>query len=134
MSWPGFDAELWQRVCTEPRRPRCASPVIVASDRDAGAVRMAGDNAERAGVSAYVSPLCRSVSALEAPVSACGWVVTNPPYGRRIASGPDLRNLYARLGNVLRRKLGDPAVAVGTWREKILDTATCFAYSSPEGA
>ncbi|MCB0066847.1 MAG: hypothetical protein KDD77_06850, partial [Caldilineaceae bacterium] len=28
--------------------------------------------------------------------------VTNPPYGQRVRGGPDLRNLYAQLGNVLR--------------------------------
>jgi putative N6-adenine-specific DNA methylase len=31
-------------------------------------------------------------------------VVTNPPYGRRIQGGRDLRNLYAQLGHVLRQR------------------------------
>jgi 23S rRNA G2445 N2-methylase RlmL len=31
-------------------------------------------------------------------------VVTNPPYGVRVSSSHDLRNLYAQLGNVLRRQ------------------------------
>jgi len=30
-------------------------------------------------------------------------VVTNPPYGLRISASKDLRNLYAQIGNVLRR-------------------------------
>jgi putative N6-adenine-specific DNA methylase len=29
-------------------------------------------------------------------------MVTNPPYGQRVRGGPDLRDLYAQLGNVLR--------------------------------
>ena len=42
---------------------------------------------------------CRAVSAIEPPPGR-GWIVTNPPYGVRISSGNDLRNLYAQMGNV----------------------------------
>jgi len=112
MSWPGFDVELWQRVHAAPRTPRCPSPLILASDRDAGAVRMAGENAARAGVQDHVRPLCHALSAVEPPKSSTGWLITNPPYGKRIGAGGDLRNLYAQLGNVLRAKFRGWQVAV----------------------
>jgi putative N6-adenine-specific DNA methylase len=78
-------------------------PIIQASDRDAGAIKSAQANAERAGVSEYIDFQCQAVSSIQ-PSSGTGWVVTNPPYGLRLSEGRDLRNLYAQFGNVLRQK------------------------------
>ncbi len=44
----------------------------------------------------------RSISDATAPPGEPGWVLTNPPYGGRVAGGPDLRDLYARFGQVMR--------------------------------
>jgi len=78
-------------------------PKLVASDRDAGAIRAAQANAERAGVADCIDFSCRSLSAIEPPLAA-GWVVTNPPYGVRVSARSDLRNLYAQIGKVLRSR------------------------------
>ena len=52
MKWPGFDAELWNRILENARAAATGfSGEIIGSDRDAGAVQAAGRNAERAGVS-----------------------------------------------------------------------------------
>jgi putative N6-adenine-specific DNA methylase len=103
MDWPGFDHLLWESVLAESKtKVRNQSAAIGASDRDAGAINMARANAERAGVAEYIDFSCRAISAIEP--SGIGWVVTNPPYGIRVSSNKDLRNLYAQLGNVLRLK------------------------------
>ncbi len=86
------------------------NPIIVASDRDAGAIEAARANAERAGVSAWIDFRLHSVSDM-APPPAQGWVVTNPPYGQRVGSA-DLRNLYARLGDLLRKRCGGWTAAI----------------------
>jgi putative N6-adenine-specific DNA methylase len=100
--WPGFDGHAWQSLVREAESKRGSSlPPIVASDRDAGAIQMAQANAERAGVAAFIQFSHRAVSSLE-PISGRGWVVTNPPYGERVSEGKDLRNLYARFGDVAR--------------------------------
>lgn len=115
MDWPDFDALRWSELVAQTPVPESVAdtpPVIVGSDRDAGAVRMAQENAERAGVSERVRFMCHAISAVKVPPQP-GWVVTNPPYGIRISGGEDLRNLYAQLGNVLR------AQSVG-WRVGIL--------------
>ena len=80
-----------------------SSPRLIASDRDAGAIRAAQANAERAGVADCIDFTCRSLSAIEPP-PAPGWVVTNPPYGVRVSTHGDLRNLYAQIGKVLRSR------------------------------
>ncbi|MBM3132685.1 MAG: class I SAM-dependent RNA methyltransferase [Chloroflexi bacterium] len=101
MHWPGFDPVLWKTLLAESeRRLRAEIPKIAASDRDAGAIRMARANAERAGVAEAIEFSCRAVSAIEP--TGTGWVVTNPPYGLRVSANKDLRNLYAQFGNVLR--------------------------------
>ena len=112
MDWPGYDAQTWEAVLAKARPvPGASLPVIQASDRDAGAVRMARENAERAGVGGLIEFTCRAVSAVEPPAGP-GWAVTNPPYGLRVSEGRDLRNLYAQFGNVLRAKCPGWQVAV----------------------
>ena len=81
-----------------------ASPAdLVGSDRDAGAVEAARANAERAGVSPDITFEQRTISAVEPPRGR-GWVVVNPPYGRRIAEADSVRDLYAAFGNILRAR------------------------------
>jgi putative N6-adenine-specific DNA methylase len=103
MDWPGFDEPLWQSILAQGSSRLSSSPLIQASDRDAGAIKSARANAQRAGVSDYIDFQCQAVSSIQPP-SVRGWVVTNPPYGLRLDEGRDLRNLYAQFGNVLRLK------------------------------
>jgi putative N6-adenine-specific DNA methylase len=117
MDFPDFDRAVWRRLLDEAEathRARAQSgppPVIQASDRDAGAIQSAQANAERAGVSQWITFSQGAVSAIQPP-SGTGWVVTNPPYGGRVSEGQDLRNLYAQFGNVLRRSCPGWRVAV----------------------
>lgn len=104
MDWPGFKKTKWGELCEAARQAeRDSIPCIQASDRDAGAIAIAIANAERAGVAGSIEFSKRAVSAVEPPPGP-GWVVTNPPYGVRVSSGKDLRDLYAQFGNVLRAK------------------------------
>lgn len=111
MNWPGFDEQIWKAIVAESSHAHSVAPIIQASDRDAGAVRMAQENAARAGVADAIQFTCQAVSAITPP-AVRGWVVTNPPYGLRVSEGSDLRNLYAQLGNVLRAQCPGWQVAV----------------------
>jgi putative N6-adenine-specific DNA methylase len=112
MDWPGYDTTLWQNIHGLSSTVHGQSPVILASDRDAGAIKMAQANAGRAGVADFIEFKCQAISSITpppgrgwvVPVPGRGWVVTNPPYGLRLSEGKDLRNLYAQFGNVLREK------------------------------
>ncbi len=104
MAWPGFDAALWSRVCAEAEAGALATaPPIRAGDRDAGAIETARANAEAAGVGMDIEFEPRAISDFEPPPGT-GWIVCNPPYGVRLRGGGDLRDLYASLGAVLRRR------------------------------
>ena len=103
-TWPGFDGGVWKNQIDRARAGiRPVAVELVGSDRDAGAIKAAQANAERAGVAAYCTWERRSISDLMLPETP-GWMVTNPPYGERVKGGPDLRNLYARTGSVWRTK------------------------------
>jgi putative N6-adenine-specific DNA methylase len=120
MDWPGFANRDWDDLLEEAakQRKKQISP-IWASDRDAGAVAMAQANANRAGVLESINFTEQPISAADPPPGT-GWVVTNPPYGLRVSSGKDLRNLYARLGNVLRQKCSEWQVAILSNDDRLL--------------
>ena len=103
--WPSFEPGTWASVLAEAksRQTEVAAP-IVASDRDAGVVVATRRNAERAGVGGVVTAVERAISDLTPPDGPPGLLLTNPPYGGRLAGG-DLRNLYARFGDIARERL-----------------------------
>jgi putative N6-adenine-specific DNA methylase len=117
MDWPGYQQSAFsdQLSAVSDRLSAISNKQseikILASDRDAGAIKSALANAERAGVEDVIEFKCQAVSAIMPP-AGLGWVVTNPPYGVRVSEGKDLRNLYAQFGNVLRRQCSGWNVAV----------------------
>ncbi len=76
---------------------------IFGSDRDAGAIKISGENCQRANVSGTIQWSINAISDMPR-FSQPGWIVTNPPYGERISANTDLRNLYAQFGNILRKE------------------------------
>jgi putative N6-adenine-specific DNA methylase len=125
--WPSFEPGTWASAKgqaaaqAQPSRP----VVVVASDRDPGAVRAATENARRAGVGDAVTVLHRPLSELEPPAAGTGGgrLIANPPDGVRVQRGGDLRELYATLGRLVRERLpgwsvgllvADPALAAAT--------------------
>jgi putative N6-adenine-specific DNA methylase len=111
--WPlfaGTDVSALRAGLEAARRP-IERGLILGSDRDAGVVAAAEANAERAGLHESVHWHRAAVSAME-PRSTTGWVVTNPPYGGRLGDRRALRDLYAQLGNVLRRRFAGWRVAL----------------------
>ncbi len=100
----GFDAAAWAGL-QRPVAPTDAPVRFIGLDRDAGAVRMAAQNAERAGVGHMTRFACQPISDLTRPEGPTGLVMINPPYGARIGNRKLLFGLYARLGEVLRREM-----------------------------
>jgi putative N6-adenine-specific DNA methylase len=101
--WPMHNAEIWKDEVNAARSLVLdRSPVsIFASDRDAGATEITRRNAERAGVQEDLTISRQAVSALK-HVGDSGAVVVTPPYGKRVGDEAPLRDLYARLGSVMR--------------------------------
>lgn len=112
MNWSIFDPAQWDSVYAfHSDLEKREKPKIIASDRDVGAIQIARSNAERAGVLDDIEFRCHAVSSIEPPTFP-GWVVTNPPYGKRLTTNRDLRNLYAQFGKTLRSKFPGWKVAM----------------------
>lgn len=103
--WPGWVPAVWNEVLVEARAgvlARAPAPILLA-DRDAGAVEAARQNAERAGVAADLECRRAAISELES-TPGTGALVSNPPWGVRIGEQRALRDLYARLGQILEQR------------------------------
>ncbi|MEM1414573.1 MAG: class I SAM-dependent RNA methyltransferase [Myxococcota bacterium] len=103
--FPGAEGVLEKaKVAAKARELADVELAIFGSDRDAGAHEAAEANAERAGVRADLQLGVASLSAapgLKGPFPEHGALVTNPPWGVRIAKKP-LQALYQRLGSRVR--------------------------------
>lgn len=124
MDWPGFDAKLWDQQLELARQGvTSAATTIVGTDRDAGAIEAAIRNAERAGVDAdiqfSVDSMSSSLAHLPILSGDGGWILSNPPYGVRVGSQTDLRDLYSALGNALAKSPG--------WRVGVLSADPTLA-------
>ena len=108
-SWPGFNQNEWQDIrrsyidsCTD------SSCKILGSDRDIGSINNARLNSEKAKVNQIIEWKNQTISEVN-PFSEIdlrnepGWIITNPPYGIRVSTNKDIRNLYAQFGNHLRK-------------------------------
>lgn len=110
-SWPGLGRSGDPDPAPGDPRPGRGWPSLSGADRDTGAIQAARANAERAGVGSglswTVAPLSRAPFPALAPSPTDrprGLLVTNPPWGRRVGDTRRLRNLYARLGALLRAR------------------------------
>lgn len=95
----GFDPAAFAAMKSVAGKPTDLR--FYGSDRDAGAIKGATENAERAGVGALTRFTRAPVSDLERPNGPPGLVIVNPPYGGRIGDRKLLFALHGSLGKVL---------------------------------
>jgi len=106
LNWNQHNQALWT-TCLEQAEEQVESAVdtqIYASDYDANAIRIAKDNAERAGVEELIDFSHQEIAALSIEESTRpNIIVCNPPYGERLQSEQGLASLYGEIGNSLKR-------------------------------
>lgn len=118
----GFDTKGWDKM-RAAAAPLASSLRFHGSDRDAGAIRLARENAERAGVSDVVRFEQQEIETLQPPEGPPGIIIINPPYGTRIGNKAPLLGLYRSMGNVIRAKFAGWSVGIIT-TDKELAKAT----------
>ncbi len=123
---PSFDAKAWASMRT-PSAPKAVSLLFHGSDRDPGAIRMADENAARAGVSALTRFSQHSIEDLTPPDGPPGLVIVNPPYGTRIGSKGPLITLHKTLGTVMKTRFKGWRVGIIT-ADKQLAQATGLPF------
>ena len=108
-----FDQGTWEtlRKVDHIHRP---TQNCHGSDRDAGAIRMATANAERAGVGEHITFQNLSATDIKRPEGPTGLIICNPPYGGRIGNQNMLYGVYAGLGDALKREFAGWRVGLVT--------------------
>ncbi|KAA8611367.1 THUMP domain-containing class I SAM-dependent RNA methyltransferase [Salipiger aestuarii] len=118
----GFDPQAWAQMKADAA-PHPCDLRFYGSDRDAGAVRMATANAERAGVDHLARFECRSATAIERPDGPAGLVMINPPYGERIGKPGPLYGLHRDVGAALMERFRG-------WRVGVITTEAGLARAT----
>lgn len=98
-NWKFITPGLWKRVRMEAYQAidYDTEIQIEAYDLNPRAIRIARENAEKAGVDDCIHFQARDVKDLSSS-RKYGYVVTNPPYGERLMEEEDLQKLYEVMG------------------------------------
>lgn len=118
MTFPAFSANLWCLAREEARAlERTTDFRAKAGDIAPECVRIASEACRRAGVDDIVSMECADALDMR-PSSIRGTIVTNPPYGERLSSVPEVEELYRKMGTVFR--------ALEPWQVYVLTSCETF--------
>lgn len=106
MHWPGCDVALWQSLREQARSAQRDMPAgvsIKGFDADPAVLRLARENAERAGVAGCLHLERREAGALSRRDLAGddGLLVSNPPWGERLGEQEQAGWLHNYLGDLL---------------------------------
>lgn len=112
--WSGLiRSSLWREIREEAESmvDTDIETDIQGYDIDGDIIKVARDNARRAGVDHLIHFQQRAVADLHHP-KKYGFVITNPPYGERLEDKKNLPGLYREMGEAFKR--------LDSWSEYIL--------------
>ena len=98
--WNDFDQDLFDEIYNDDSAERAFAHHIYGYDNNPKAIVVATHNVKAAGLSKAVALKLQSFQQFEQP-AAKSLIITNPPYGERIASD-DLLGLYQMIGERLK--------------------------------
>jgi putative N6-adenine-specific DNA methylase len=105
--WIGFDEEQFAALKKKLRAEVLTAPPaglqIIASDSDRRALSAARENAKVAGVEKLIDFVQSDFGDTVVPPGR-GVILFNPPYGERLGATDELRQLYASIGDFLKKK------------------------------
>ncbi|NLK07488.1 MAG: class I SAM-dependent RNA methyltransferase [Firmicutes bacterium] len=118
-TWPNISGELWDEVRQEAREAARFDRTlqIIGTDIDPGAIRIARQNAEAAGLSELIHWQANAVDWLSSS-RKYGKIICNPPYGERIGERKEAAALYREMGKVFSK--------LDTWSYYILTSNPDF--------
>jgi len=121
-AWKQNDPFLWRALVHQAQRDQLEAPeepFIMGMDRANASLGAARSNLARYGLEGWVRLAVQPLEQLEAHQGP-GVMITNPPYGQRLGKVDELHELYATLGDTMRRRLlgwdcwvfcGEPSLA-----------------------
>ncbi|MBI5009782.1 MAG: class I SAM-dependent RNA methyltransferase, partial [Bacteroidia bacterium] len=117
--WKGYNKELFNKARADSDNKIISSPAkIFASDISPEAVKLAGANIRRAGLSDSISLQIADFKDLKS-IDPEGVVVMNPPYGLRL-NPEELDTIYGMIGSTLKHGFsGNTAWLITSNRESL---------------
>ncbi|MCM0650394.1 class I SAM-dependent RNA methyltransferase [Clostridium swellfunianum] len=116
--WPNMDKSIWEEIRSYARSKINSEEFrILASDIDGRVLGTARANADKAGVSEYIS-FQRQAAQDFTSRKKYGCIISNPPYGERIGEIKQVEELYKSLGNIYNN--------LETWSLFIITSHTDF--------
>jgi putative N6-adenine-specific DNA methylase len=105
--WPAVPAPLWSAARSAARADidHRGELSIFGYDHDAQAIAMAKENARKAGVAGDIHFQQQALDELWID-QQYGILISNPPYGRRMAEFGEINQIYLTLNKMLRKKKG----------------------------
>jgi putative N6-adenine-specific DNA methylase len=102
--WPLIPEAIWtsEREAAEKAILSDASFKLEGYDIDPRSIRIARENAEKAGVEGLIHFQVRDVSELSSK-EQYGYILTNPPYGERLSDQHEVEKLYTLMGERFAR-------------------------------
>jgi len=102
-AWPTMEKQVWRDARQEALSAVRDVPFrILASDADGSVLRIAAQNAKRAGLSDVISFQKRTIEEFSSS-RKYGCIVCNPPYGERTGRPGEVEEIYRAMGEVYRR-------------------------------
>ena len=117
--WPGFDAELFDKIYNDESQERDFQHHIYGYDIDIKAVNTARLNVKAAGLTADITIEQQDFKDFTQPKEK-SILVSNPPYGERIST-PDLLGTYRMIGERLKHQFVGGEAWILSYREECFD-------------
>ncbi len=105
--WPIIGGDVWKEVrqhAREAQKP-FPEPMIFGSDNDESVIKIAKENAIKAGVDDSIQFETKPMDQVWVD-RQFGVVITNPPYGKRMAEFQEINKLYITFHKMFRKKKG----------------------------
>ena len=105
-NWPDFNISIWEKELKMAQKIKSLNkklPKIIGCEVDEFIARCAIDNVRTAGLEDYIEIINCSFQEFELPPGV-GFLICNPPYGKRIGDENELPKLYKQLGEYCKKQ------------------------------
>ena len=105
-NWPDFDNSIWDRELKMAKKLKTFDrklPKIIGCEVDEIIANAAIANVKKAGLENYIQIINCPFQEFQLP-PGLGFLICNPPYGKRIGDEDQLPNLYKQLGEYCKKK------------------------------
>jgi len=100
--WPQIGADIWKEARFDAKSTILdITPDIHGSDLSGNAIELAQHNAKRAGVDDCIKFSVKDIGCAELP-SEYGVAIMNPPYGERLGTADEVKELYRNIGKLFK--------------------------------